>query len=152
VTISVHTGACFDKCAEQLEQANKEIESNHVEVARLNKSLESERNARVKAQNQLHRTSEQVKSLEKINSKLHIDVKREKSLNAGLQGSLATERKRMQIQDATLLGTRLELESLKASVNIEPEHKLTIASTLEVPLPAQPFVVVLVDGDAYNVS
>ena len=53
-------------------------------------------------------------------------------------------------QEERLIETQLDLEYLKCTTHPEPFNDVAPAIGNDAPLPAQPFVVVLVDGDAYK--
>lgn len=54
--------------------------------------------------------------------------------------------------DEQLVNTKFDLEQLKCMTGAGQPISMPSNQALDAPLPAQPFVVVLVDGDAYQVS
>ncbi|EXJ57891.1 hypothetical protein A1O7_05314 [Cladophialophora yegresii CBS 114405] len=147
----------LDRARDMCEQANLEINKYRVEIHRLKCTLDAERDACSKAHKLLIRESNHNKELENPNKNLQNSLKRETVLNSQLQARLNTETaslkamtKHARSQEEKLIDTQLDLEYLKCTMSVDPPLAPTLALNNHAPLPAQPFVVVLVDGDAYN--
>lgn len=88
-----------------------------------------------------------------------LDLKREKALSSQLQARLNTETnslkamtKQAQVAEQHLADLKFDIEDMKCTASMDNPQFLPLVLNDETPLAPQPFVVVLVDGDAYGVS
>lgn len=146
----------YAEAVDSCEQANLQFDKYRTEMNELKKSLEAERNACIKAHKLLAKQTETNKQLQAQNKNLQTRLQRETMLNSQIQAKLHTETAALQAmtkharsQEEKLIDTRLDLEYLKCTI-VEPLPDPAVMLRNDAPLPAQPFVVVLVDGDAYN--
>jgi hypothetical protein len=149
----------LDRARDLCEQANLEFDKYRIEIHRLKCTLDAERDACSKAHKLLTRETDRNKELQNRERNLQISLRRETVSNSQLQARLNTETTSLKAMtrharalEEKLIDTQLDLEYLKCTTNVEPPLHPTVALDNHAPLPAQPFVVVLVDGDAYNVS
>ncbi|KIW66436.1 hypothetical protein PV04_05771 [Phialophora macrospora] len=147
----------LDRARDMCEQANVEFDRYRIEIHRLKCTLDAERDASAKAHKLLMREIDRTKELQNREKNLQISLRRETLSNSQLQARLNTETaslkamtKHARTQEEKLIDTQLELEYLKCTTSVEPPLDPTVALDQHAPLPAQPFVVVLVDGDAYQ--
>ena len=148
-----------DQAMDLCEQANLQFEKYRVEALGLKHALKAEREAHANTQRLLDKTKDTNRQLEDLNRKLQTNVKRETVLNAQANARLNTEMaslramtKHARLQEERLIDTQLDLEYLKCTTDLVPSsYDMKLALDQDAPLPAQPFVVVLVDGDAYKV-
>lgn len=87
------------------------------------------------------------------------DLKKERTLNAQLSARLKTETTSLramtnqaQMAQRNLADAKFDIEYLKCTTSMANPMLPPLLPNDETPLPARPFVVVLVDGDAYGVS
>ncbi|KEF58787.1 uncharacterized protein A1O9_03630 [Exophiala aquamarina CBS 119918] len=135
---------------ELCEQANIQFEKYRTEI------YHSKRNMAL-LQQQLAQQTATSNVLRAQAEKHLIDLRRERVLNAQLQARLATENnslKAMTKQAATaeeqLAEAKFDLEYLKCTTYLGDPQLPPLALNSEAPLTPEPFVVVLVDGDAYT--
>ena len=148
----------LERARDMCEQANLQFDKYRMEIAGLKQRLEIERDACMKAHKQVFRENNENAQLRGQCRNLQIALKRETVLNSQLQARLATETaslravtKHARTQEEKLIDTQLDLEYLRCTKGDESTPTTTVINN-DAPLPAQPFVVVLIDGDAYQVS
>jgi hypothetical protein len=88
-----------------------------------------------------------------------LDLKKERARTAQLQARLTTETnslkamtKQAQVAEQHLADAKFDIEYLKCTTPMDKPQFSPLVLNDETPLAPQPFVVVLVDGDAYGVS
>ncbi|ETI27295.1 hypothetical protein G647_09485 [Cladophialophora carrionii CBS 160.54] len=148
----------LDRARDICEQANLELDKYRTEIHRLKCTLDAERDACSEAYKLLMREKDRNKELQNRNRNLQNSLKGETTAsNSQLQARLNTETaslkamtKHARILEEKLVDTQLDLEYLKCTTSVDHPSTPTVALNNHAPLPAQPFVVVLVDGDAYN--
>ena len=151
--------AKFDWALGMCEQANSQFDQYRTEIFELKKSLDAERSFFAKANRLLEKTRKVNEQLENQSRKLQASLRRETVLNSQLQARFNTEMaslramtKYARTQEEKLIDTQLDLEFLKCTTDVEPLSTAAAGPIdNDAPLPAQPFVVVLIDGDAYKV-
>lgn len=146
----------YARAMDMCEQANLQFDKYRTEIYELKRSLELEGDACIKAHKLLAKQTESNKQLQAQNKNLQTSIRREATQNSHLQAMLNAETaalramtKHARSQEEKLIDTRLDLEYLKCTT-MEPLPDPAAVSSNDAPLPAQPFVVVLIDGDAYN--
>ena len=150
--------AKLDWAYELCDQANLQFDKYRTEAYELKKSLESERDASTKAHKLLTKERNLNAQLQAQNKNLHIGLRKGTVLASQLQARLNTEAassramtKHARATEEKLIDTQLDLEYLKCTTRVDPPNHALVVNK-DAPLPAQPFVVVLVDGDAYKVG
>jgi len=141
---------------ELCDQANLQFDKYRTEIYEMKRSLESERDACSKAHQLLAKERHSTACLQGQNKNLQMSLRRETILASQLQArfnsesaSLKAMTKLARTTEQKLIDTRLDLEYVKVCTTEEKAGNEVTLDT-EAPLPAQPFVVVLVDGDAYK--
>ncbi|EXJ69137.1 uncharacterized protein A1O5_08072 [Cladophialophora psammophila CBS 110553] len=141
---------------ELCDQANIQFDKYRTELYELTKSLESEREKAARAQRLLVEERGKCATLEARAKNLKVSLENEFVHVAKLQARLNTEtaslkamNKQARKVEEKLIDTQLDLEYLRCTTRVEPPHDPMATLAQDFPLPAQPFVVVLIDGDAY---
>lgn len=134
------------------EQANIQFEKYRTEIYHTKQNMAS-------LKQQLAHQTAMYNVLRAQADKHLIDLKKEKVLNVQLQARLATENnslkamtKQAEIAEQHLTEAKFDLEYLKCTTSRGDSQFPPLVPNDEAPLTPQPFVVVLVDGDAYPVS
>ncbi|KIX02225.1 uncharacterized protein Z518_08164 [Rhinocladiella mackenziei CBS 650.93] len=144
---------------ELCEQANLQFDKYRVDIHELKTTLANERNAKANLQHQL--TTERSHNVV-LRTQIHqdkLELKRCRVIATQLQArlnaesdSLASMTKHARTMESRMVDAQFELDYLKCATKIEQPLHTPAAQNPDTPLPAQPFVVVLVDGDAYSVG
>lgn len=134
------------------EQANIQFDNYRTEIYHCKRNMEN-------LQQDLAHQGAMYNILRTQAEKHLVDLKKERVLNAQLQARLATEcnslkamTKQAEAAEQQLSEAKFDLEFLKCTAGIGDSHLPPLAVSDQAPLTPQPFVVVLVDGDAYPVS
>ncbi|OQV09163.1 hypothetical protein CLAIMM_13323 [Cladophialophora immunda] len=142
---------------ELCDQANVELDKYRTELYVLRRSLESERESGAEAHRLLVEEQAKCVTLQAQVRTMQTSSRNGSVLAGQLQARLNTEMASLRAMtkharklEEKLIDTQLDLEYLKCTTNAEPLKDPLIALAQDFPLPAQPFVVVLVDGDAYG--
>ncbi len=148
----------LDRARDMCEQANLQFDRYRLEIVGLKRQLGLEKDACRQAHEIVFRESNHNTQLRGQVKTLQTGLRRETVLNSQLQARLNTESaslraatRHSRTQEEKLIDTQLDLEYLRCTTG-EEQPPSTIAISNDAPLPAQPFVVVLIDGDAYQVN
>ncbi|EXJ92203.1 hypothetical protein A1O3_00753 [Capronia epimyces CBS 606.96] len=140
------------------EQANLQIEKDRVEIHELKGSVVTLRETNEELQSQLAREKDKIVKHRAQSQQEQVTIKKQKALTTKLQarldketGSLETMTRHARSLERRMVDMQLDLEYFQCTSNAQqqPINPLE-AQSQDAPLPAQPFVVVLVDGDAYK--
>ncbi|KAJ9609809.1 hypothetical protein H2200_006138 [Cladophialophora chaetospira] len=149
----------LDRARDMCEQANIQFDKYRLEIYNLKQRLDLERDACIKAHRIVFNESNHNNQLRARNRDLQTSLKRQTVHSAQLEARLATETsslramtKHARTQEERLIDTQLDLEYLRCTTSDARPSPSLAAVNNDAPLPAQPFVVVLVDGDAYKWS
>ncbi|KAL2417858.1 hypothetical protein ABEF95_002185 [Exophiala dermatitidis] len=134
----------FDKYRTDLHELKQSVATlqNENEVLRCQLAMERERNMRYRAQ--IQEDQDTIKSQKVLVTQLQARLNTETT-------SLHAMAKHARTLEQRLIDAKFDLEYLKCTTDAEQQSNISPSTqNLDVPLPAQPFVVVLVDGDAYK--
>lgn len=142
------------------EQANLQFDKYRLDIHDLNEYVAALEKANENLQHQLAAEKERTV---KYRAQIHQDqvtIKGQKALVTQLQARLDTETaslhamtKHARSLEQRMIDTQFDLEYLKCTTSAEQQPvSASQNQSQDAPLPAQPFVVVLVDGDAYKVG
>ncbi|KIW80972.1 hypothetical protein Z517_03995 [Fonsecaea pedrosoi CBS 271.37] len=138
-------------------QANLQFDKYRIELYELRNSLDSARARGDEARRLLVEEQEKRVALQAQAKSLQTSLRNESVLAGQLQARLNTETTSLKAMtkharrlEERLVDMQLDLEYLRCTTNTEPVKDPLVTLAQDSPLPAQPFVVVLVDGDAYS--
>ncbi|KIX93551.1 uncharacterized protein Z520_10729 [Fonsecaea multimorphosa CBS 102226] len=132
----------FDKYRIELYELRKLLKSAHERGAKVDRLLVEEQQKNAILQAQLRSLQNSLRNGSVLASQLQARLNAE---TAALKNMTKHARK----LEEKLIDMQLDLEYLKCTTSPEPLKDPLVTAAQDFPLPAQPFVVVLVDGDAY---
>ncbi len=145
----------YDLC----EQANLQFDKYRVQLQDLKQDLGTERASNAILKDMLSQERKNSAMLKAQFNFANQEVKRQRVLASQLQARLNTETaslnamtKHARAVENRFVETQFDLEYLKCTTDAEKLSQAPTIQSKDSPIPAQPFVVVLVDGDAYLVS
>lgn len=140
------------------DQANLQFEKYRIDMAELKESLVTEQNSNAGLYRSLAAERAKTSHLDAQVSAMKPELKRQRVLASQLQArlnaeiaSLSAMTRHARTLEARLVDAQLDLEYLRCTTIAEPSLPI-VSANQDAPLPIQPFVVVLVDGDSYKVS
>jgi hypothetical protein len=145
----------YDLC----EQANLQFDNYRVQLQDLKLDLGTERASNALLKDILSQERKNTAILKTQFNLANQEGKRQRVLASQLQARLNTEAaslnamtKHARAAEQRFVESQFDLEYLKCTTDAERLSQAPTIQSKDSPLPAQPFVVVLVDGDAYLVS
>ncbi|KIV86976.1 hypothetical protein PV11_02549 [Exophiala sideris] len=146
--------------AEELcDQANLQFAKYRVEIEELKKSLSTERSSNAVLKEMLSVERKNCATLREKASVDKQDLKRQRVTTSQLQARLNTETaslnamtKHARVIEQQYAEAQFDLEYLKCTTEAERLTQNPLIENKDAPLPPVPFVLVLVDGDAYSWS
>ncbi|KIW61025.1 hypothetical protein PV05_01192 [Exophiala xenobiotica] len=142
----------YDLC----EQANLQFDKYRVQLQDLKQDLGTERASNAILKDMLSQERKNSAMLKAQFNFANQEVKRQRVLASQLQARLNTETaslnamtKHARAVENRFVETQFDLEYLKCTTDAEKLSQAPTIQSKDSPIPAQPFVVVLVDGDAY---
>ena len=146
--------------AEELcDQANLQFAKYRVEIEELKKSLSTERSSNAVLKEMLSVERKNCATLREKASVDKQDLKRQRVTTSQLQARLDTETaslnamtKHARVIEQQYAEAQFDLEYLKCTADADRLTQNPLIENKDAPLPPVPFVLVLVDGDAYSVS
>ncbi|OAP59851.1 hypothetical protein AYL99_04853 [Fonsecaea erecta] len=137
-------------------EANLQFDKYRTEIHELRMLLASEQQRSDEADRLLVEERQKYVALQAQVRSLQNSLRNGSVLAGQLQARLNTEMASLRAMtkytrkvEEKLIDTQLDLEYLRCTTRPEPLKDSLVTPALDFPLPAQPFVVVLVDGDAY---
>ena len=157
----------FDDLQKELQKANARLSQQQADIQNLNEALASKtrdlasrEKTLLKATKENERLSSDLKkerrqfseSQSRLKAQHASALAKEKGLCAQLQEEYKIQTESLNELEARYVNTKFDLEYLKCVAEPSAQALTLSGRHREILLPPQPFVVVLVDGDAYDVS
>ncbi len=134
------------------DDANMQCGGYKTQLQSLEKILENQRKQLASLKALLATEKGKHTNVQKQNVEANREIKRLRQSVTQSQTRLTAEAKHARVLEQQYVDTKFDLEYLKCTTSTEQPCYQPIAQDPDSPLLTQPFVVVLVDGDAYKVS